>query len=110
MAPQNVESKLKAASPYIGHVLVHGDQRNYCVALVTLDPDTTPPGLDAEAEVGSAVQAANAKLARHETIKKFAVLDKDFTVEDGTLTASLKMRRREIENRYRSVLDGLYEG
>ncbi|WP_309116436.1 AMP-dependent synthetase/ligase [Saccharothrix sp.] len=110
VAPQNVEAKLKAASPYIGHVLVHGDQRNYCVALVTLDPDTTPQGLDAEAEVAGAVEAANAKLARHETIKKFAVLDKDFTVEDGTLTASMKMRRREIENRYRSVLDGLYEG
>ncbi|MBB5959169.1 long-chain acyl-CoA synthetase [Saccharothrix tamanrassetensis] len=110
VAPQSVESRLKAASPYIGHVLVHGDQRNYCVALVTLDPDTTPEGLDADAEVGSAVKAVNDTLARHETIKKFAVLDHDFTVEDGTLTASLKMRRREIENRYRDVLDRLYEG
>ncbi|GAA1350989.1 AMP-dependent synthetase/ligase [Saccharothrix algeriensis] len=110
VAPQAVESKLKAASPYIGHVLVHGDQRNYCVALVTLDPDTAPEGLDADAEVRHAVDAANAHLARHETIKKFAVLDKDFSVEDGTLTASMKMRRREIETRYRDVLDGLYAG
>ncbi|RKT56457.1 AMP-dependent synthetase/ligase [Saccharothrix australiensis] len=110
VAPQAVESKVKAASPYIGHVLVHGDQRNYCVALVTLDPDTTPEGLDVDAEVRDAVEAANARLARHETIKKFAVLDEDFTVEDGTLTASLKMRRKEIESRYREVLDSLYAG
>ncbi|CCH33627.1 AMP-dependent synthetase/ligase [Actinosynnema sp. NPDC047251] len=110
VAPQSVESKLKAASPYIGHVLVHGDQRNYCVALVTLDPDTAPPGLDADAEIRSAVDTANASLARHETIKKFAVLDQEFTVADGTLTSSMKMRRKEIESRYRDVLDGLYAG
>jgi long-chain acyl-CoA synthetase len=108
VAPQAVEGLVKANSPYIGNVLVHGDQRNYCVALVTIDPDTAPADLDADAEVGRAVEAANAKLARHETIKKFAVLPRDFSVEDGTLTASLKMRRKEIESRYGDVLDSLY--
>ncbi|MEU4742080.1 AMP-dependent synthetase/ligase [Actinosynnema sp. NPDC023658] len=110
VAPQAVEGQVKANSPYIGNVLVHGDGRNYCVALVTLDPDLAPDDLDADAEVGRAVEAANAKLARHETIKKFAVLAEDFSVADGTLTASLKMRRKEIEARYRDVLDGLYSG
>ncbi|QFZ22145.1 AMP-dependent synthetase/ligase [Saccharothrix syringae] len=110
VAPQAVEGLVKANSPYIGNVLVHGDQRNYCVALVTIDRDTAPADLDADAEVGRAVEAANAKLARHETVKKFAVLPEDFTVEDGTLTASLKMRRKEIETRYKDVLDGLYAG
>ncbi|MEV0679583.1 AMP-dependent synthetase/ligase [Actinosynnema sp. NPDC050436] len=110
VAPQSVESRIKAASPYIGHVLVHGDLRNYCVALVTLDPDTAPSGLDADAEVGAAVEQANAGLARHETVKKFAVLEQDFSVADGTLTPSMKMRRKEIESRYRDVLDGLYAG
>lgn len=110
VAPQAVEGLVKANSPYIGHVLVHGDQRSYCVALVTIDPDLAPADLDAEAEVARAVEAANARLARHETIKKFAVLPADFSVEEGTLTASLKMRRKEVENRYRDVLDGLYAG
>ncbi|MFD7655032.1 AMP-dependent synthetase/ligase [Actinosynnema sp. NPDC059797] len=110
VAPQAVEGLIKSNSPYIGNVLVHGDQRNYCVALVTIDPDTAPADLDADAEVGRAVEAANAGLARHETVKRFAVLPEDFSVEDGTLTASLKMRRKEIENRYRDVLDGLYSG
>ncbi|MFI9010639.1 AMP-dependent synthetase/ligase [Actinosynnema sp. NPDC053489] len=108
VAPQAVEGLVKSNSPYIGNVLVHGDGRNYCVALVTVDPDLAPADLDADAEVGRAVEAANAKLARHETIKKFAVLPEDFSVDDGTLTASLKMRRKEIETRYKDVLDGLY--
>ncbi|MFE2757402.1 AMP-dependent synthetase/ligase [Actinosynnema sp. NPDC059335] len=110
VAPQAVEGLVKAGSPYIGNVLVHGDGRNYCVALVTIDPDLAPADLDAEAEVRRAVEAANAKLARHETIKRHAVLPKDFSVDDGTLTPSLKMRRKEIETRYRDVLDSLYAG
>ncbi|MFD1150001.1 AMP-dependent synthetase/ligase [Saccharothrix hoggarensis] len=110
VAPQAVEGLIKANSPYIGNVLVHGDRRNYCVALVTIDPDLAPADLDREAEVARAVEAANAKLARHETIKKFAVVPEDFTVADGTLTASLKMRRKEIETRYRDVLESLYAG
>ncbi|XVS62578.1 AMP-dependent synthetase/ligase [Actinosynnema sp. CA-299493] len=108
VAPQAVEGLVKAGSPYIGNVLVHGDGRNYCVALVTIDADLAPADLDADAEVARAVSAANEKVARHETIKKFAVLPKDFSVDDGTLTASLKMRRKEIEGRYKDVLDGLY--
>ncbi|MFD5831411.1 AMP-dependent synthetase/ligase [Lentzea sp. NPDC060358] len=110
VAPTRIESMINAASPYISNVIVHGDRRKYCVALVTLDPDTAGglSGKDAEAEVGKAVDTVNAQLARHETIKRFAVLENDFSVEDGLLTASLKPRRREIEKRYRDVLDGLY--
>ncbi|GLY46558.1 AMP-dependent synthetase/ligase [Lentzea sp. NBRC 102530] len=108
VAPARIESMINAASPYISNVIVHGDRRKYCVALVTLDPDTASGLADAEEEVGNAIEAVNAQLARHETIKRFAVLEHDFSVEDGLLTASLKPRRREIEKRYEDVLDGLY--
>ncbi|MEU7479736.1 AMP-dependent synthetase/ligase [Lentzea sp. NPDC042327] len=108
VAPAPVESLLKAASPYISNVIVHGDRRRYCVALVTLDPDTRAGLPDPEAEIGRAVEVVNAQLPRHATIKRFAVLEEDFSVEDGLLTASLKPRRREIEKRYASTLDGLY--
>lgn len=108
VAPTRIESMINAASPYISNVIVHGDKRRYCVALVTLDPDTASGLADAEYEVDSAIKSVNAQLARHETIKRFAVLEKDFSVEDGLLTASLKPRRREIEKRYADVLDGLY--
>ncbi|GAA3640904.1 AMP-dependent synthetase/ligase [Lentzea roselyniae] len=108
VAPAPIESLLKAASPYISNVIVHGDRRKYCVALVTIDPDTASGLSDARAEVENAVKVVNAQLARHETIKRFAVLEQDFSVEDGLLTASLKPRRREIEKRYADVLDSLY--
>lgn len=108
VAPTPIESLVKAASPYISNVIVHGDRRRYCVALVTLDPDTASGLSDAESEVSSAIKAVNAQLARHETIKRFAVLEHDFSVEDGLLTTSLKPRRREIEKRYAETLDGLY--
>ncbi|SDH04565.1 long-chain acyl-CoA synthetase [Lentzea fradiae] len=108
VAPTRIESMINAASPYISNVIVHGDRRKYCVALVTLDPDTAGNVTDAEAEVRAAVDSVNAQLARHETVKRFAVLDRDFSVEDGLLTASLKPRRREIEKRYKDVLDSLY--
>ncbi|KJK33606.1 AMP-dependent synthetase [Lentzea aerocolonigenes] len=108
VAPARIESMINAASPYISNVIVHGDRRKYCVALVTLDPDTAKGLTNAEEEVGNAVKTVNAQLARHETIKRFAVLERDFSVEDGLLTASLKPRRREIEKRYAETLDGLY--
>ncbi|KOV86375.1 AMP-dependent synthetase [Nocardia sp. NRRL S-836] len=108
VAPARIESLLKAASPYIGNAIVHGDRRKYCVALVTLDPDTSAGLSDVQAEVGRAVEQVNGQLARHEQLKRFAVLEHDFSVEDALLTTSLKPRRREIEKRYESVLDGLY--
>jgi long-chain acyl-CoA synthetase len=108
VAPTRIESMINAASPYISNVIVHGDRRKYCVALVTLDPDTASGLTDAESEVEHAIKTVNAQLARHETIKRFAVLEHDFSVEDGLLTASMKPRRREIEKRYAEVLDSLY--
>ena len=125
VAPQHVEGKIKAASPYISNVLVHGDRRNYVTALVTLDPEgivgwaqsrgipTEGPGFsehpDVRALVQAAVDTANAQLARYETVKRFAILPTDFTVETGDLTPSLKMRRRHIETKHADVLDGLYD-
>ncbi|SDP99016.1 helix-turn-helix domain-containing protein [Lentzea jiangxiensis] len=95
VAPARIESLLKAASPYIGNAIVHGDRRKYCVALVTLDPDTSAGLGDAQAEVRRAVEQVNAQLARHEQLKRFALLERDFSGEDALLTTSLKPRRRE---------------
>jgi long-chain acyl-CoA synthetase len=55
-----------------------------------------------------AVAEANSNLAPFETIKNFAILDHDFTVENGELTPSLKVKRKVIEERYATILDGLY--
>ena len=127
VAPQSIEGKLKAQCPYIGNVLVHGDRRNFCTALITVDEEgltswKTDVGLGSltyeeltqHAKVNEMIQEAidrlNATLARYETIKKFAILPKEWTVEDGELTASMKVKRKVVEQRHASILDGFYEG
>ncbi|WP_199440848.1 AMP-dependent synthetase/ligase [Umezawaea beigongshangensis] len=122
VAPTHVEGLVKAACPYVSNVLVHGDRRNFCVALVTLDPDISaawarergvPPGEvsghpEMRALVREAVDGVNARLARHETVKDFAILAEEFTVESGDLTPSMKLRRRAVEQRHRALLDSFY--
>jgi long-chain acyl-CoA synthetase len=58
--------------------------------------------------VQEAVDQMNSELARYETIKKFAILQEDFTVESGELTASLKVKRKLVEQKYAELLDGFY--
>ena len=127
VAPQKLEARLKALCPYLSQVLVHGNTRNFCSALVTLDEE----GIVAWAEshglagkaipeiaksdvaiemVQKAIDEMNKELARYETIKKFAILPADFSIETGEMTASMKVKRKAVETKYASVLDGFYEG
>jgi len=108
-------------------VIVHGNNRNFCTALVTLDPESivawqAEHGLQsvAYADLGQqpqvqqmvqeAVDRLNAELPSYATIKRFAVLPKDLSVETGELTPSLKVKRKVVEKNYAEVLDGFYEG
>ena len=126
VAPQSIESRFKALCPYVSNLVVHGDQRPYCVALVALDAeaigawaaDNGLGGLDytgltrapqVREMVQEAVDELNKDLPRHETVKKFAILPNELTVEEGEITPSLKMRRRTVEEKYRDLLDGMYE-
>jgi long-chain acyl-CoA synthetase len=126
IAPQALESKLKTLCPYIGQVVVHGDKRNFCTALVTIDEESITKwagdnGLNTktygdltrdktvEQMVQRAVDELNAGLARYETIKKFAILPDDLSVESGELTPSLKVKRKVVETKYREVLDDFYK-
>jgi long-chain acyl-CoA synthetase len=126
VAPAPIESKIKAACRFASNVVVHGERRNYCVALVTLDPDVVRAWARAQgksedlavlaedetvrAEVRKAVDAVNAELPSYSTVKDFTILPADFTVEAGELTASLKVRRKVVETRYGDVLDRFYAG
>ncbi|OLT29132.1 AMP-dependent synthetase [Nocardiopsis sp. CNR-923] len=127
VAPQGIEGRFKALCPYASNLVVHGDRRPYCVALVALDPeaigswaaDNGRGGLDYAALtreaavrelVQEAIDALNRDLPRHETVKRFTILPSDLSVEEGEITPSLKMRRRAIEEKYRDLLDAMYEG
>jgi long-chain acyl-CoA synthetase len=125
IAPSAIESQFKAICPYASQFLVHGSERNFCVALITLDPDAVV-GWAAEngmagtsyAEVvgsqqvkdmvGGYVDTLNARLNRWETIKKWILLDHDLTVESGELTPSLKVKRKVVEDNYRDDIEKLY--
>ena len=126
VAPQVLEGKVKAACPYVNQVLVHGNNRNYCSALVTLDEDSVRGWLKENAGVSLTgeqmsrdekvrgliqgyVDQVNGALASYETIKKFAILPSDFSVDAGELTASLKVKRKVVEQKYKQVLDEFYD-
>ncbi|GAA4534081.1 MULTISPECIES: AMP-dependent synthetase/ligase [Nonomuraea] len=126
VAPTHLEGRIKAACPYLSHVFVHGDRRNFCTALMTLDMDVTRPWAEAQGlptdpeelrahprmreEVQKAVDQVNADQASYATIKKFSILSQDFAVETGELTPSLKVKRKAVEERYGETLDSFYDG
>ncbi len=124
LTPANIENDLKQCR-WISQAVMHGDQRPYPVALVTLDEEEIAGYAsehDLPADVSSlsrepAVQAlvqealdrANAKYAQVEQVKRFAILDHDLSQETGELTPTLKVKRNVVNDKYRDVLDSLYE-
>jgi long-chain acyl-CoA synthetase len=119
IAPQMLENGLKARSPLFSQVLVYGDKRPFCVALVTLSDDARRlfGGHDGAAlaqlpEVRAAIQAEvdglNAGLASFESIKKFAILPNDLTEASGDLTPKLSVKRKVVIDKYARVIEELY--
>jgi long-chain acyl-CoA synthetase len=125
LTPANIENDLKQCR-WISQAVMHGDQRPYPVALVTLDEEEIAgyasehdlpsdiPSLAREPAVQALVQEAldraNAKYAQVEQVKKFAILDHDLTQETGELTPTLKVKRNVVNEKYADVLDSLYAG
>ncbi|MFI6757770.1 AMP-dependent synthetase/ligase [Micromonospora sp. NPDC050417] len=127
IAPTHIEGLFKALCPYTSQTVVIGQARNYCVMLVTLDPDAVAAwsvggplegkpyaeivaSPEARAMVDGYVAELNGKLNRWETIKKVTILPRDLTIEDGELTPSLKVKRRDVEANFASEIDKMYEG
>ena len=125
VAPQRLEGIIKA-NRFINQVHIHGDQKKYVVALVTLNTDAVlqyarEQGFnlkdgDALTEnpkvkelIRRAVAEANSQLAGFESVKNFAILPNEFTVESGELTPSLKVKRKVIDTRYRDLIEHLYQ-
>jgi long-chain acyl-CoA synthetase len=125
VAPPAIESKFKAICPYASQFMVFGNERNFVVALITLDPDAMA-GWAAEngmadasyadivtsapvrAMVGGYVEELNARLNRWETIKKWEILDHDLTIESGELTPSMKVKRTVVEDNNKERIEAFY--
>jgi long-chain acyl-CoA synthetase len=127
IAPSHIEGMFKALCPYVSQAVVIGQARNYCTMLVTLDPDAITAWaaggpLDGQgyaqfvaapevwAMVEGYVRELNAKLNRWETIKKFTILPRDLTIEDGEMTPSMKIKRRGVEANFAAEIDRMYAG
>ncbi len=126
MSPSNIESLVKVNCPLVGTAVAIGDARPYVTALIVLEPDaaavhaekaglvdTSPAALAADpginAVVAAGVQAANAKLARVEQIKKFTILPVYWEPGGEELTPTMKIKRTFISAKYGTEVDALYE-
>ena len=125
IAPQNLENDLKT-SRFVSQALVVGDRRPYPAALITLDPvelekwakeqglDGDPSTLSRDPQVvalvGSIVDDVNRERSRYEQLKRFAVLGRDFEMDRGELTPTLKLRRRVVLEHFADEVEGLYAG
>jgi long-chain acyl-CoA synthetase len=125
ISPTNIENALRE-SRWISQAVVHGDNRSYLVALLTLDADEAPAlaselGIDGDVRVMAAdprvrdalqreVDEANSRFARIEQVKKFTVLDADLSQEAGELTPTMKVKRAVVEQRYADAFSALYDG
>ncbi len=125
IAPSAIESTFKGICPFVSQLVVYGNDRNFVSALVTLDPDAiagwgAQNGMEGKsyAEIVTSPQCRemvqgyidqlNAGLNRWETIKKFTILDKDLTIEEGELTPSMKLKRKVVSDKYKDLLEAHY--
>ena len=124
VAPQPLENTLKT-SPYVLNAMVVGDKRKFIVALVVANPVTVAARLAEEglhfnsnvelaanprvhALLEEEVRRLTAHLAQYESIKRIAVLPEDFSFDGGSLTFTMKLKRRVVETQYREVIEKLY--
>ncbi len=123
ITPVNIENALRETR-WISQAVVYGDERPYLVAIVTLDRDQLPKLAErlqipadmatmsrdenVHAALQEAVDEVNAKLARIEQIKRFAILDHDLTQAEGELTPTMKVKRQAVYEKQAEVFTDLY--
>jgi long-chain acyl-CoA synthetase len=124
IAPQPLEALLKS-SPYVGTPVLIGDRRKFLIALIVpnfekLEREATALGVQyktkeelvndekVKALLQNEIDRFNQNLDRQEKIRRFALLPRDFTIEDDEITPSLKVKRKNIDKKYKHIIDTLY--
>jgi long-chain acyl-CoA synthetase len=123
LTPSNIENDLKQ-SRFISQAVMYGDRRPFPVALITLDPEEILPWAKENdlpedmaelaknekivAMIQDELDRANSNYAQVEQIKKFVILDRDLTIEDGELTPTLKVKRNVVNEHFQDLFDSLY--
>jgi long-chain acyl-CoA synthetase len=106
VAPQKLEGLLKQ-DPLISQVLIIGDQRKFVSALISVEVATENIEITHD-KVKKHIQKVNATLASYDAIKKFEIVFESWTVDNGSLTPSMKVKRKVLEKRYADLIDKLY--
>lgn len=106
VAPVPIENELKK-NPLIADAMIVGDNQKYCIALLSIDAShATPERLDDD--IRGIIEAVNKSLAHHESIKRVGILKTGFSVEDGTLTPTLKLKRKAALEKYMPFVTKVY--
>ncbi len=124
IAPGLIAAQFKVISPLASNLVVHANNRNYATALVSLDAEaltkfaadngltgdfaTLSQSPEVRANIQASIDQLNAQLNRWETIKKFTILDRDLSEENGELTASLKVKRKVVEEHFADKIEAMY--
>jgi long-chain acyl-CoA synthetase len=127
IAPSSIEGMFKAVCPYTSQAVVVGQARNFVSMLISLDEDAIKgwarggplqgksyeeivAAPETEKLVAGYIEELNGKLNRWETIKKFAILPRDLSIEAGEVTPSMKIKRRSVEANFAKQIDEMYAG
>ena len=126
VAPSAIDARFKGLCPYVSELLVYGEAKPYCVALVSLDNEAITDwagkhglGGDSFAEIArddktreliaGYIDELNLELNRWEQIKRFTIIDRELSIEAGDLTPSMKLRRKVVVEKFADRLSALYE-
>jgi long-chain acyl-CoA synthetase len=125
ISPANIENLIKS-SPFISYVMAFGDRKKFITALITLEPNNVKSYLEkmkiavpdernlhlmpeVRSLIEKEINTLNNQLARFEQIKKFTIIDRDFSIEDDLLTPTMKLKRKNIVARYVNIIESMYE-
>ena len=126
VAPSAISAGFKALCPYASDIIVYGENKPYCVALVSLEPEAigewaAEHGLAGKdfgeiardpktrEMIAGYVDQLNKHLNRWETVKRFGIIDRELTVEAGDLTPSLKLKRKTVVDNFHNTIEKLYD-
>jgi len=125
VAPSAISAAFKGMCPFASEIIVYGEGKPYCVALVSLDAESIKEWADRNGMegksfhevardektremIGGYVDTLNKHLNRWEQVKRFSIIDRELTVESGDLTPSLKLKRKSVVENFHDNIDKLY--
>jgi long-chain acyl-CoA synthetase len=126
IAPQNLENIVISQISLVSNAMVYGDMKNYLTILLTLDPEAVKEFAEERGLISGnyeeilqhtkltgyiqeQLDLVNSRLARFETLKKFVILPREFSMEDGEITPTLKLKRKAVKNKFKALMESLYQ-